>query len=536
VQHALQDVSFAIKRGEFFGVIGRNGSGKSTLLKILAGIYRADRGSVELSGKLSPFIELGVGFNPDLNARDNVRINGTLLGLSPRNLARRFDEIIAFAELERFVDQSLKNYSSGMQLRLAYAIAIQVPFDVLLLDEVLAVGDQNFQEKCFETFERMREEGKTVVLVTHGLDSVVRFCDRALLLRDGTVQKVGTPQDVIDLYLAQERARASGGVPTKGMVENGDGGKRDSSGTPPESRVALTGLTDPSASVSQKALRDLTVVVQRSREQSARHALNEIERVILDQRARLDDRAARLQHVAELRRETDQLLRMLDILLERHYENFPLPPEHMRLRIGKTGGRTNFLAQGLTAADRVTRVFGQSPCGPVLEWGCGPGRTARWLIPYSAWSENYYGCDVDPEAIAWLRNEGCLRVTTCGQAPPLEYPDQMFAGAFTFTNLIRSAPEAHRGWYAELYRLIKPEGRLFVTTLGVAMARQKRGSIAADFNLKGHAYVSGGERSAAYVSPDFTRIAAEGFFMIEEFDERSHGVADTYVLKRVGDS
>ena len=166
-QRALDNVSFSIERGEFFGIIGPNGSGKSTLLKILAGIYRADSGSVRIDGLLSPFIELGVGFNPELNARDNVRINGTLLGLSRRELDARFDEIIGFAELERFVDQKLKNYSSGMLLRLAYSIAIQVEFDVLLLDEVLAVGDESFQEKCFRTFERFREEGKTIVLVTH---------------------------------------------------------------------------------------------------------------------------------------------------------------------------------------------------------------------------------------------------------------------------------------------------------------------------------------------------------------------------------
>ena len=141
-------MSFSVEHGEFFGIIGPNGSGKSTLLKILAGIYRADSGSVRIDGLLSPFIELGVGFNLELNARDNVSINGTLLGLTPR-ARRRFDEIIAFAELERFVDQKLKNFSSGMLLRLAYSIAIQVEFDVLLLDEVLAVGDQSFQEKCF---------------------------------------------------------------------------------------------------------------------------------------------------------------------------------------------------------------------------------------------------------------------------------------------------------------------------------------------------------------------------------------------------
>jgi ABC-type polysaccharide/polyol phosphate transport system ATPase subunit len=199
-QQALSDVSFSVRPGEFFGIVGPNGSGKSTLLKILAGIYRQDSGVIRIDGRLSPFIELGVGFNPDLNARDNVRINGTLLGLSPREIVARFDDIIAFAGLERFVDQQLKNYSSGMMLRLAYSIAIQVDFDILLLDEVLAVGDQEFQEKCFQTFERFREEKKTIVLVTHDLHSVGTFADRAMLLRYGVIEGLGAPDEVIALY------------------------------------------------------------------------------------------------------------------------------------------------------------------------------------------------------------------------------------------------------------------------------------------------------------------------------------------------
>jgi ABC-type polysaccharide/polyol phosphate transport system ATPase subunit len=201
---AVRDVSLGIEAGEFFGVIGANGSGKSTLLKILAGIYRADTGDIRVNGKLSPFIELGVGFNLELNARDNVRITATLLGLSKRELAARFDDIIAFSELERFVDQKLKNYSSGMIVRLAYSIAIQVPFDILLLDEVLAVGDEAFQQKCFSTFSQMREEGKTVVFVSHDLASVERFCDRVLLLDGGRVVMVGPPAEVISAYREHE--------------------------------------------------------------------------------------------------------------------------------------------------------------------------------------------------------------------------------------------------------------------------------------------------------------------------------------------
>ncbi len=199
-QHALRGVSLSVKQGEFFGVVGGNGSGKSTLLKVIAQIYRHDEGSVSVSGLLSPFIELGVGFNPELTARDNIRINAALLGLSRAETHERFGEIIAFSELERFIDQKLKNFSYGMQVRLAYSIAIQVDFDILLLDEVLAVGDEHFQEKCFATFERFRAAGKTVVLVTHDLASVNRFCDRVLWIDAGEARLTGTAEEVTAAY------------------------------------------------------------------------------------------------------------------------------------------------------------------------------------------------------------------------------------------------------------------------------------------------------------------------------------------------
>jgi ABC-type polysaccharide/polyol phosphate transport system ATPase subunit len=199
-QVALDGVTFDVDPGEFFGIIGANGSGKSTLLKVIAGIYHPNRGSVRVDGLLSPFIELGVGFNAELSARDNLRINGTLLGLTRRELDRRFDDIIAFGELEQFVDQKLKNFSSGMQLRLAFSIAIQVDFQILLLDEVLAVGDQRFQEKCFATFERFRAEGKTIVFVSHDLSAMERFCDRVLLLERGNVAYCGDPGEALARY------------------------------------------------------------------------------------------------------------------------------------------------------------------------------------------------------------------------------------------------------------------------------------------------------------------------------------------------
>jgi ABC-2 type transport system ATP-binding protein len=208
---ALREVSFAVGRGEFFAVVGRNGSGKSTLLKCMAGIYGADAGRIFVAGHMSTFIELGVGFNPDLPARENVMINATMLGLSPREARNRFDQIIDFAELGEFTEVKLKNYSSGMMVRLAFSVMIQVDADILLIDEVLAVGDAAFQQKCFEEFERIKRSNTTVLLVTHDMGAVNRFCDRALLLEHGRPVEMGAPQRIGMRYLQlnfSEEARA----------------------------------------------------------------------------------------------------------------------------------------------------------------------------------------------------------------------------------------------------------------------------------------------------------------------------------------
>jgi ABC-type polysaccharide/polyol phosphate transport system ATPase subunit len=197
---ALRDVSFDVRRGEFFGVIGANGSGKSTLLKCLAGIYPPDQGHVAVAGRISPFIELGVGFNSELPALDNVVVNATLLGLSPAEARRRFPAIIEFAELEDFTELKLKNYSSGMHVRLGFASAIQADADIYLVDEVLAVGDIRFQQKCFDTFRRLKREGRTVLFVSHDLATVERFCDRVLLLDRGSAVAVGEPSDIVQEY------------------------------------------------------------------------------------------------------------------------------------------------------------------------------------------------------------------------------------------------------------------------------------------------------------------------------------------------
>jgi ABC-type polysaccharide/polyol phosphate transport system ATPase subunit len=197
---ALRDVSFEVGPGEFFGILGRNGSGKSTLLRTIAGILRPDSGSVETRGAISPMLALGIGFHPELAARDNVLINGALNGVSRKEMARRFPAILEYAELEDFEDLPLKNYSSGMMLRLAFASGIHVDADILLLDEILAVGDMRFQDKCFETIRSLQREGKTIVLVSHAVGAITQFCDRAMLLDHGSVISIGEPERVVNDY------------------------------------------------------------------------------------------------------------------------------------------------------------------------------------------------------------------------------------------------------------------------------------------------------------------------------------------------
>jgi ABC-2 type transport system ATP-binding protein len=201
VQHALREVDFAVLRGEFFGIVGRNGSGKSTLLKILAGIYSPTSGATEADGRLVPFIELGVGFNPNLTGRENVYLNGALLGFSRTEMDERYEDIVQFAELEDSMDQKLKNYSSGMHVRIAFAVATHARADILLIDEVLAVGDAAFQRKCFEHFRALKKSGTTIVFVTHDMSSVREFCDRAILLEDSRLVAEGSAEEIAEQYL-----------------------------------------------------------------------------------------------------------------------------------------------------------------------------------------------------------------------------------------------------------------------------------------------------------------------------------------------
>jgi ABC-2 type transport system ATP-binding protein len=205
---ALRDISFDIHKGEFFGIVGQNGSGKSTLLKILASIYRADAGRIRMAGRLAPFIELGVGFNPELTARENSVINGVLMGLSKREARRRLDAVLDFAELGEFVDLKLKNYSSGMMVRLAFAVMVQADADIMLIDEVLAVGDVGFAQKCMDVFHDKRRAGKTILLVTHDMGTVRSMCDRAMFLRNGDLEYIGDPEETAIRYYRANFERA----------------------------------------------------------------------------------------------------------------------------------------------------------------------------------------------------------------------------------------------------------------------------------------------------------------------------------------
>ena len=199
-QHVLKDISFEVEKGDFFGILGRNGSGKSTLLKIISQIYVPEHGSVTVNGKLVSFIELGVGFNPELTGRENVYLNGALLGFSREEIDEMYDDIVDFAELREFMNQKLKNYSSGMQVRLAFSVAIKAQGDVLILDEVLAVGDEAFQRKCNDYFIERKKSGKTTILVTHDMGAVKKYCNKAVLIEHGLVKAIGNPENVANQY------------------------------------------------------------------------------------------------------------------------------------------------------------------------------------------------------------------------------------------------------------------------------------------------------------------------------------------------
>jgi len=225
-QHALSDVDFEVKKGEFFGIVGRNGSGKSTLLKLLAEIYQPTAGSIGVNGRLVPFIELGVGFNPELTGRENVYLNGALLGFSAKEIDAFYDDIVSFAELEQFMDQKLKNYSSGMQVRLAFSVATRAKADILLIDEVLAVGDADFQRKCFQYFRSLKNDKTTVVFVSHDMEAVREYCDRCILLDKSKTIYEGSPEVAAEKYIQLFNQPGAGVTQARNDERWGDGAAR----------------------------------------------------------------------------------------------------------------------------------------------------------------------------------------------------------------------------------------------------------------------------------------------------------------------
>jgi len=248
---ALKDVSLAVPTGKTFGIIGHNGSGKSTLLKTLTGILVPDRGSVSLDGRVSALLELGAGFHPELSGRENVYLNGAILGVRKREIDKRFDDIVEFAGLEQFIDSPVKNYSSGMFVRLGFAVAVNVDPDVLLLDEVLAVGDEAFQRKCAEKIDQFKRDGRTIVLVSHGLGSVEQLCETVAWLDHGEIQLIGPAAEVISAY------RGDSHEATKNLDEIGS---RWGSG---EIQITLVELIDASGDLveSPPTSRPLTIRV-----------------------------------------------------------------------------------------------------------------------------------------------------------------------------------------------------------------------------------------------------------------------------------
>jgi ABC-type polysaccharide/polyol phosphate transport system ATPase subunit len=228
---ALKDVSFEVRKGEFFGIIGRNGSGKSTLLKILAGIYTPDKGKVTVNGEISPFLELGVGFNPELSGRDNIYLNGTILGLSKKEISARFDKIMEFSELERFIDQKLKNYSSGMQVRLAFSVAVNTNKDILMMDEVMAVGDTSFQAKCFKVFEDIIKSGKTIIFVSHDTVLMRKYAERVLYLESGQPSFIGSASEAVSKYMYTDLIKDDQPAPLPEIVTTVKENARTDTGT-----------------------------------------------------------------------------------------------------------------------------------------------------------------------------------------------------------------------------------------------------------------------------------------------------------------
>lgn len=265
-QHVLKDISFEVEKGDFYGIVGRNGSGKSTLLKIISEIYFPEKGTVTIDGKLVSFIELGVGFNPELTGRENVYMNGAMLGFSTEEINAMYDDIVDFAELHEFMNQKLKNYSSGMQVRLAFSVAIKAQGDILILDEVLAVGDEAFQRKCNDYFMERKKSGKTTILVTHDMSAVKKYCNKAVLIENGLVKVVGNPDEVANQYSFDNAASQK--------VSNDDVTVEDEA----VSDLQVKLLTDPMISPSQEVEFEISYTVHQDIPTYIAFSLTDIDR------------------------------------------------------------------------------------------------------------------------------------------------------------------------------------------------------------------------------------------------------------------
>jgi ABC-2 type transport system ATP-binding protein len=298
--HALRDVSFEVHKGEFFGIVGRNGSGKSTLLKILASIYRPDAGRVRVAGRMAPFIELGVGFNTELTARENIVLNGVLFGLTRQEARRRIDAVLDFAELRDFYDLKIKNYSSGMMVRLAFSIMVQADADIMLIDEVLAVGDAAFAQKCMDVFHERRNAGKTVVLVTHDMATVQTLCHRAMVLHEGELQYLGDPEDGALRYYRLNFATESAGDGDAVKSPFDDSAVVEINGRAVEARL-LTEAGEPLVNVEHGAPIIVDILLEAARELAAPrfilHIVNEDHVVVFGLTRTLDEPVAAGQRV-----------------------------------------------------------------------------------------------------------------------------------------------------------------------------------------------------------------------------------------------
>ena len=345
---AIDDVSFDIHRGEFFGIVGRNGSGKSSLLKVLASIYRADGGTMFMDGRLAPFIELGVGFNPDLNARENIVLNSVMMGLTRNEGLSRVDKVLEFAELEEFDQLKLKNYSSGMMVRLAFSTMLEADADILLIDEVLAVGDAAFQQKCADVFVEMRESDKTVVLVTHDMASVERFCHRAMLLQDGQVRMIGDPEDVTREYMRINFSHGAEGLAAGVLSED-----------EMAARVVDVWLED----AAGRRVRDVEIG-DRLRVRVEVEAQEDIERPLFE----VTFSNSQKQHVVGfVEKDEFDLLRAGErLVVSTDLENVLTPDRyHLNLHLCRNSNRGDIALQGVDLLDFV--VFGQTDAPGLVE-------------------------------------------------------------------------------------------------------------------------------------------------------------------------